>query len=641
MKLQNSVILILIIIVASALRLFNLFDIPFTHDEFSALFRTYFSNFSELIQKGVITDTHPAGIQVFLYYWTKLFGYAEWVVKMPFLIAGIASVYLIYLIAKNWHNETVALITASFLATIQYTIVYSQIARPYISGLFFSLLMVHFWTKMMLHPQRRFYLNTVLFILSAALCAYNHHFSLLFAAIVGLSGLFFIQREYLLKYIFSGILIAILYIPHINIFMGQLQQGGIEGWLGKPHNDFIINYIGYIFNFSTISYTLTILLILWGILAAGKHDFNVKQFILFASWFFLPFLVGFLYSKYVNSVLQYSVLIFSFPYLLFLLFGHIKLQKPIINLVIVLIIISVNSFSVIKVRQHYSLFYSSVYKQILVDHEAAIKTHRSIGSVIDSDSNISNHYIERLNFNKNFVWYDSLPTEKELIAYLEKQSQSSYYLYFGCLSGNPPATVSIIQSYYPTIEWQNNYPGGTTYLFSKTKNNEKDIIDNQNFDLEYRPFWSGIDTSKLEDTLSFSGKTGYRIDDQSEWGPSYSRSLNEIMINRNNFIDISVKAYLPEKYDDIVLVASLDSKNQNIYWSGTLFDKFITPNNNKEGKWITIYHTIKLSDIYLNHRKIQLNIFIWNKGKHNFYIDDFTIRLRAGNPIIYGMEQKI
>ena len=60
-----------ILVVAFLLRFFDLFNIPFTHDEFSTLFRTNFSSFSELIEKGVKIDAHPAGLQVFIYYYKR------------------------------------------------------------------------------------------------------------------------------------------------------------------------------------------------------------------------------------------------------------------------------------------------------------------------------------------------------------------------------------------------------------------------------------------------------------------------------------------------------------------------------------------------------------------------------------------
>ena len=97
-----------ILLVAAVLRLWRLGQVPFMHDEFSALFRLKFDNFHDLIQYGVKEgDSHPAGVQVFLYYWTKLVGWNELWVKLPFALMGIASVYLIYLIGRQWFNRKV------------------------------------------------------------------------------------------------------------------------------------------------------------------------------------------------------------------------------------------------------------------------------------------------------------------------------------------------------------------------------------------------------------------------------------------------------------------------------------------------------------------------------------------------------
>ena len=56
MKLTNRSLLIIIMIVAAVLRFYNYFEIPFTHDEFSALFRTNFPDFQTLIDQGVKVD---------------------------------------------------------------------------------------------------------------------------------------------------------------------------------------------------------------------------------------------------------------------------------------------------------------------------------------------------------------------------------------------------------------------------------------------------------------------------------------------------------------------------------------------------------------------------------------------------------
>jgi len=640
MRLNNKIIIILIIIVATILRFINYCEIPFTHDEFSALFRLDFSSFSELIEKGVKIDGHPAGIQVFLYYWTNLFGMSEWIVKLPFTVMGILSVFLIYLIGKKWYNETVGLISATFLASIQYTVIHSQIARPYISGLFFSLLMVHFWTEIMLSPYKNFYKNSLFFILTATLCAYNHHFSLLFAIIAGISGLFFIKKPYLKKYILCGVIIFLLYIPHLNIFFYQLNIGGVEGWLAKPDNTFIIKFLFYIFNFSFLSVLTAIALIILGIFHTAQKKFSPKKLILFAGWFLVPFLTGFFYSKYLHAVLQFSVLIFTAPFLFFILFGHIKSFSPRTNLIIVIVILTVNIFSLTTERKHYKLLYESPYEQILKDHLEAHNENDSITSIIDSHKKITNYYLEKQSCNPDFVWYDSFEGIEDFIIFLKTQSKIKNKLYLGCLSSNNPLTVPVIQDYFPAKISQKNYVGGTTYLFSGNNHKKTTIIELQGFESNSNDNWTSIKETNLTGTESFEGTYSYLIDSLTEWSPTCSVLLDKIINNQNNFIDISVKVKYRNNNFDALLVATLETPEKEIHWDGTPLEIF-TVSKNSEENWFTAHHSIKLSDIPLNHNNIKLKTYIWNKGRESFLIDNFKIELRNGNPVIYGLTEKI
>ena len=178
---KEHLFLFIILLLASILRFYNAFDIPFTHDELSALFRANFDSFSELINGGVLTDTHPAGVQIFYYYWIYLFGASEFAIKFPFILMGIGSVYWIWKIANNWYNSSVAFIISLFLATLAYPIMYSQIARPYISGLFLTLWMVYHWSYYLFKTTSKINKHLIYYIIVSALCTYNHHFTLLFA----------------------------------------------------------------------------------------------------------------------------------------------------------------------------------------------------------------------------------------------------------------------------------------------------------------------------------------------------------------------------------------------------------------------------------------------------------------------------
>ena len=61
-KRMDYILLGVIMLVTAVLRLWKLGQVPFMHDEFSALLRTRFDNFHDFIQQGVMPDSHPIEI---------------------------------------------------------------------------------------------------------------------------------------------------------------------------------------------------------------------------------------------------------------------------------------------------------------------------------------------------------------------------------------------------------------------------------------------------------------------------------------------------------------------------------------------------------------------------------------------------
>ena len=640
MRLSNRAILLFIISVAIILRFYQFLEIPFMHDEFSAVFRTDFRSFQELIEKGIKPDGHPAGIQVFLFYWIKLFGSTEWVVKLPFAIMGVLSILLIFLIAKRWYNETVGLISAAFFTSLQYTVMYSQIARPYISGLFFSLLMVYYWSIIMDPNVKNFWKNASLYVLASALCAYNHHFSLLFAAIVGLSGILFIFRKFMVRYILCGIMIFILYIPHLGIFMNQFKTGGVGGWLAKPEHLFLLDYMYYIFNYSFFSVFLAIGLIFFGLLNLKKASFRLSNFLLLISWFLIPFLIGYLYSLKVNAVLQFSVLIFSFYTLLFIIFSHISKQNTKINLILVLVILAVNSYSLIYERKHYSIFYNSSFERIVTDFIRTGENYNNVAQVIHSHKKITNYYLKKYNADSTFIWFDSFMDEAEFISFLENKSKTANCLYLGALSSIKPNTIPIIKHYFPVIEMQNNYFLGSTYLFSKSGHQRSEFVTNYGFDTPAPEGWGVVNHEKIIKNEGSNNSYSYLMDSLTEWSPTFATPVGRLITHENNFIDVSVSLKPGGEMAEVLLITTLESKDGIQHFSGADFNDFITSPINT-GEWKTVYHSMKLSDINLNYSNLILNVYVWNKGKKSFLIDDFRISIREGNPLIYSLYEKI
>ena len=366
---KHAIILLCIIALGIFLRLFGIWDFSFMDDELSAIGRLHFHTFSELIEQGVKPDGHPAGVQVFLWLWVKIFGISEISLRLPFILMGILCIPLMYVLTKKWFNATAALFTSGFIAVAQYTISYNLIARPYIAGLFFILLLLIVWTKMAFEQDYR-WRNIILFGIFAAGCAYIHQFSMLTAFLIAIAGLFFLKKKTYLKYLLACLLAVALYAPHIPILLHQIGLGGIggaEGWLDPPKPRWTLYYFQYLFHFSWI----TILVTAIGFIISSKinktqWNSNKIKLVTALLLFITPFAIGYAYSLYVNPVLQYSVLIFSFPFLLLAAASFIDSTLNIKKIVALGLILATMTYSLVASRHHYQFLAFQWYEKSVV-----------------------------------------------------------------------------------------------------------------------------------------------------------------------------------------------------------------------------------------------------------------------------------
>lgn len=630
---KHEYLLLLIILGAGTiLRFWNWTNIPFMHDELSALSRLQFDNFNDLILNGVMLgDTHPAGIQVLLYYWTSIVGTSEILVKLPFIISGIISIWVSYLIGKLWFDGTTGLLTAAYVASTQFFILYSQIARPYVTGLLITLLMVYFWSLFFFQKKRKVYL--ILYVLFSAMASYNHHFSLLFAAIVGVCGLFLIKKKDILPYVVSGIMIIILYVPHVHIFLSQLSQGGIGSWLAKPTSYFFFNFLNWIFQFSIWAWLVLIATIAYLILVGDKLSFFNKQkqkrWIL-VIWFLLPIAIGFTYSILINPVIQYSMLIFSTPYLFMLLFSfHTSISKMHLTIVIGLILL-VNIITLIYERDYYTYFYKQPYQELfkvaLVDNKA-----NDIFIIDDCIPYYNEYYFDK--YEKVAPYFTKRNSDidisgfKNMVSSIEQDVVVTH-----ALAGEE---LQIVQSYFP---YQIGYRYGFThevYTFSRAKQKDSIIINRQliaqtNFKNE-RGTWK--DVSRMINYDSTTGSSQCRMQGD-EWGPSISFDLNELAPDGIGIIDAELEVLFPDSISTAFIVASIIEDNETIYYKSVNIESF----NFTKGTWQNVFLTIDIQGALKSRTTtngLTLKINVWNLNKTNIFIDYINIYSKPGNPLRY------
>ncbi len=643
----NNGLLFLIVAVGALLRFYNYPELPYSFDEFSALFRTRFDNFSDLIYYGVkTTDTHPAGIQVFMYYWVQVFSESEIWVKFPFTVFGILSIILVYKVGKKWFNPTVGLFSALFLSVLQYPITYSQFARPYISGLFFSLLMVLFWTNIVFDPAKKRNLNIIGFVFSASACAYNHHFSLLLLGLVGISGLFFLNKINWKSYIFSCLAIFILYTPHLSIFFEQFSNGGVEDWLKKPGPGFIIEYFQYILHFNHVLIGLSIILIFLQTLLFTRNLKDANKFrILSFLWFAITFAIGYYYSIYVNAVLQYSVLLFAFPFLILFVFSFYRDIGPIFKTSFILLFMTIAIYSLVYDRQHYDIQYNSAYKEILIEADRFNKENKQskIATTIYLPPHIKDYYIKKLDIcDSGFYYLDSLTNYSQFRRFVKQQQVDYFVLGYSLTPGLEHKLI--VEEEFPYLLMKKGWYKGDFYIYAKKKPTDINYTSPDSvlfstintFDT-LSDGWDEVELFyQLTDGNSYEGDQILRFNNEFEYSPEFISSVPDIIGSRTNEILISLDTYVPLSLVNPELKCDFFIDDKLIAWRSSNTIKFVDTIQ----KRLKVHLGFRLADIDIDLNKASCLIYFWNKDFEVLYIDEFKMEIRQGNPKIYGLTQK-
>lgn len=218
----QKLILPLIIILGLVLRIISLNQSLWFDEAINVLATQNFS-FLGMITEYAKADFHPPGYFIIVWIWAKLFGIDPSIIRIPSVLMGVLTIYVVYLIANKLHSKTLGLLSAFLLAINPLHIFYSQEARMYpLSTLAVS---VNIFLLVKLIKGEK--LNIFFLILSNFLVLVSDYV----AYFIFPAQLFFIlmtkKREIIKKWfaaIFSAVL---LFSPWLPIFLSQLNMGAI------------------------------------------------------------------------------------------------------------------------------------------------------------------------------------------------------------------------------------------------------------------------------------------------------------------------------------------------------------------------------------------------------------------------------
>jgi 4-amino-4-deoxy-L-arabinose transferase-like glycosyltransferase len=213
-------LLILILLVGTFLRFYNLGGNPFWFDETWSATSARLDSTDKVLLLALEYDEHPPLQHLIFYWWGKIVGYSEFALRSLSALIGIASILLVFLISKYFFGDKTALISSFIFSLSAAYVEYSQEFRPYMLITFVTLAALYFFI-MALYESKAIYwgIFTFFVVLGGNI---EYLFSLFIFAIF--IFLMFNLKHYKksLKYIIISFLtIFLLLLP--NLFLALFQ----------------------------------------------------------------------------------------------------------------------------------------------------------------------------------------------------------------------------------------------------------------------------------------------------------------------------------------------------------------------------------------------------------------------------------
>lgn len=619
-------LLFIILLTGTWLRLHNLGEISFSNDELSALTRARFDSFHELIEKGIKVDGHPALVQTMIWFTIHHINDDVFTVRFPFAVSGIISILIIFLLAKRWFGRATGLLSAAALATLQFPLLYSQTARPYTIGLMFTLALAYFWTRLVFDEKKKRWI-IIAYILSSAGCIYTHYFSFMLAGIIGLSGLPFLKKGFFIKYILINIIQLLLFIPSISIFQQQFGYEGIGGWLPPPDGSFLKRFVLYGFNDSaTVAIVFALMLIVPAFIIfskTGPHKFRILSL----AWYLLPFIIGFSYSVWKAPVLQFSTLIFSFPFLLILFFSFINEEwfSGKIVLASVLSVLALSTFSTVVEKKYYQTKHFGVFKELAEktkEWDQKYGKDNIVKLFTLSNPAYINYYFKKLHYNPNITIYtDDEKSKYGMLSSILDSSHAKYFLYAWTNAVHAYETTELILEKYPIVVERDTFFNSEITLFGTgpAVRNEK-LISETGFENDN---W-GYETVNQNKDVAHSGLNSQKLTEKTEFSVGYKIETANLHLDRSQMIKAETWFYCNDSIRNASLVIAFLKNGEIVTYSYAPLKNFYTSKN----KWTRAILFSELPD-----ENCEMRVYVWNQTKETFYIDDLSVKSTIRNSL--------
>jgi hypothetical protein len=230
---------------------------------FDELFSAYYSNPAHSVARVIeltLADVHPPLHQLSMWLSYRTLGYTEFAGRLPSALAGVATVPVIYLLARELFDKQTGLYAAALATPNYYLVYYAQEARSYAFLCFLSCLSMLFFIRAL---RSKSWLNLSLYTLATIALLYTHYFAFVILAIQGAVLLVYwlrwarADRQLLVRAGIALVLVLAALSPLVP-FIGQ-HAAIKEFWITQPPLRIALTYFIAYFNSAWLALFVAVL----------------------------------------------------------------------------------------------------------------------------------------------------------------------------------------------------------------------------------------------------------------------------------------------------------------------------------------------------------------------------------------------
>ncbi|HET6245531.1 MAG: glycosyltransferase family 39 protein [Bacteroidetes bacterium] len=602
-----------------------------------------------------LNDQNPPMHIALLHFWMEIFGVTEIASKMLSVACSVFAGLILFLFAKKFLNIQTAVIAFFLFLFSNSQHYFSTEVRPYALIQLLCISSFYIYFNLLTKPKK----SDVIFLWLINLSLLFTHYLSVFILVVQfvfIWGYFKENRKAFVYYFVSQIFLVISFLPWVSILLSNVPKEG-SFWNIAPNFDAFRYHTNVLSGSETLFYvfsafvSLSFLIVVFNNqLKVLSMEFNRKHYFVFVTLYILPIVLDFIVSQktpvfHARYILYTTIGLFL---CIAYFFSNLKMKflyKFLFIIPFALLILT--SFEITQEREddwkrmvpvvkskqdkNTVIFISATYKYMDFAFYYDYESFRNYSKSAEMLAKNNVYYCEKCPL---YGWenlnYDTINKVIYVHSHSQFQDPDHKIEEFIVSKGFKECSYYKRISTGYTVFVKNELACNPIEIIADVSDNPCDLVKSfigKNvkgdsclvFHSSFMNAGCNIDNPSI--IFTDTGRASYLINEQNQFSPGIVKKISEL--NGKTAISINALVY-NEKKSIGHMVISVEKDGESLFRADLIvLEKMKVPNN-----WNNISLIANLPSGISDDA--ELKIYVWNRAKENFYIENFKVVIQKG-----------